>query len=74
MSDLLQRSQKQNPQPLLPVNNQSARALVQHAVHQVRHFFRRVKKTSVLELDPSSPQRMASMASRGSVRATVSFA
>jgi len=46
MSDLLQRSQKQNPQPLLPVNNQSARALVQHAVHQVRHFFRIIKKTS----------------------------
>jgi len=44
MSDLLQRSQKKHPQPLLPVNNQSARALVQHAVHQVRHFFRRVKK------------------------------
>jgi hypothetical protein len=52
----------------LPINNQSACALVQQAV---RHFFRRVKKTSVLELDPSSPQRMAS---RGSVRATVSFA
>jgi hypothetical protein len=46
MSDLLQRSQKQNPQPLLPVNNQSAGALVQHAVHQVRHFFRIIKKTS----------------------------
>jgi len=41
MSDLLQRSQKKHPQPLLPVNNQSARALVQHAVH---HFVRRVKK------------------------------